>query len=73
MGYKEEMLKKILQDTSKLLGTAIENQSCEQKTDVLKILGKIIPTAIFVLLLPFSIIYMAISKVCSFIRKFFPR
>ncbi len=32
------------------------------KTDVLKILGKIIPTAIFVLLLPFSIIYMAISK-----------
>ena len=27
------------------------------KTDVLKILGKIIPTAIFVLLLPFSIIY----------------
>ena len=42
------------------------------KTDVLKILGKIIPTAIFVLLLPFSIIYMAISKVCSFIRKFFP-
>ena len=39
------------------------------KTDVLKILGKIIPTAIFVLLLPFSIIYMAISKVCSFIRK----
>ncbi len=37
MGYKEEMLKKILQDTSKLLGTAIENQSCEQKTDVLKI------------------------------------
>ena len=30
------------------------------KTDVLKILGKIIPTAIFVLLLPFSIIYMAI-------------
>lgn len=42
------------------------------KTDVLKILGKIIPTAIFVLLLPFSIIYMAISKVCSFIRNSFP-
>lgn len=49
------------------------NYICSMKTDVLKILGKIIPTAIFVLLLPFSIIYMAISKVCSFIRKFFPR
>ena len=40
------------------------------KTDVLKILGKIIPTAIFVLLLPFSIIYMAISKVCSVNTQF---
>ena len=36
MGYKEEMLKKILQDTSKLLGTAIENQSCEQKNRCIK-------------------------------------
>ena len=40
------------------------------KTDVLKILGKIIPTAIFVLLLPFSIIYMAISKVSTQFRAY---
>ena len=40
------------------------------KTDVLKILGKIIPTAIFVLLLPFSIIYMAISKVNTQFRAY---
>ena len=49
------------------------NLYLQHENSVLKILGKIIPTAIFVLLLPFSIIYMAISKVCSFIRKFFPR
>ena len=43
------------------------------KTDVLKILGKIIPTAIFVLLLPFSIIYMAISVSTQFRASPFER
>ena len=37
MENKTEILKKILQDTSKLLGTAIENQSIDPKVDTLKI------------------------------------
>ncbi|MEY8320316.1 hypothetical protein AAK894_04445 [Lachnospiraceae bacterium 46-61] len=37
MENKTEILKKILQDTSKLLGTAIENQSIDTKADTLKI------------------------------------
>ena len=49
------------------------NLYLQHETDVLKILGKIIPNCYLLLFVAILHYYMAISKVCSFIRKFFPR